>query len=128
MSSLFWSICLVLDLLFTSNLMRFQPNRAAFALGNETDHYALLMFKESIKNDPLEVLNSWNSSSHFCNWHGVTCSHQHQRVTELKLQGYHMQGFVSPHVGSLSFLRVLNLDNNGFYRNVPQELGHLFQL
>ncbi|WJX19990.1 non-specific serine/threonine protein kinase [Trifolium repens] len=121
----FWSICrLVLFLFFTSNFL----NKSASALGNETDHSALLKFKKSITNDPYGVLSSWNSSSHFCKWHGVTCGRRHQRVTEIELEGYKLQGFISPHVGNLSFLRILHLDNNRFHANVPQELGRLFRL
>ncbi|RHN81158.1 putative non-specific serine/threonine protein kinase [Medicago truncatula] len=94
MLSIFWStIChLVLFLLFTSNFL----NKSASALGNNTDHSALLKFKESMSSDPFGVLNSWNSSTHFCMWHGVTCGHRHQRVTKIKLKGYKMQGVISP--------------------------------
>ncbi|WJX19991.1 non-specific serine/threonine protein kinase [Trifolium repens] len=122
---LFWSICcLVLFLLFTSNFL----NKSASALGNETDHSALLIFKKSITSDPFGVLDSWNSSNHFCKWDGVTCGRRHQRVTKIELEGYQLQGSISPHVGNLSFLRILYLDNNRFYANIPRELGRLFRL
>ncbi|KAJ1431187.1 Serine/threonine-protein kinase, active site [Sesbania bispinosa] len=124
----FWSICLhILVLLFILSSLSFGPNAtASSALGNDTDHLALLKFKDSISNDPFGVLVSWNASTHFCDWHGVTC--MHQRVTELNLQGYQLHGSLSPHVGNLSFLRNLNLENNSFYGNIPQELGRLLQL
>ncbi|KAJ1376763.1 Serine/threonine-protein kinase, active site [Sesbania bispinosa] len=129
MSRAVWSLYLVLFLLFiTTNLLWFHPKRFASALGNETDYLALVKFKDSISKDPFGVLASWNSSSHFCNWHGVTCNHQHQRVTELNLTRYQLHGFISPHIGNLSFLRILLLGDNNFYGEVPQELGHLFQL
>ncbi|MED6208664.1 hypothetical protein PIB30_047385 [Stylosanthes scabra] len=99
---------------------------------NETDLVALLKFKESITNDPSQVLISWNTSSnHFCNWHGVTCDvrgRRNQRVTGLDLQGSHLHGLISSYVGNLSFLRLLNLGGNSFYGHVPQELGRLSQL
>ena len=80
---------------------------------NETDRLALLKFKELIANDPHKILSSWNDSIHFCNWHGVTCSHQHQRVAALNLQGYTLHGSISPYVGNFSFLKLVNLrDNN----------------
>jgi len=103
-------------------------NKSASALGNKTDYSALLNFKESISSDPFGVLNSWNSSTHFCMWHGVTCGHRHQRVTKIKLVGYKLHGSISPHVGNLSFLRILYLDDNSFHANVPRELGRLFRL
>ncbi|KAJ1431192.1 Serine/threonine-protein kinase, active site [Sesbania bispinosa] len=124
----FWSICLhILVLLFILSSLSFGPNAtASSALGNDTDHLALLKLKESISNDPFGVLVSWNASIHLCEWHGVTC--MHQRVTELNLQGYQLHGSLSPHVGNLSFLTNLNLKNNSFYGKIPQELGRLLQL
>ncbi|KAL2626829.1 hypothetical protein AAZX31_07G146200 [Glycine max] len=127
MSSVVCPTCLAWFLLFTSNLWS-QNTITTYALGNETDHFALLKFKESISHDPFEVLNSWNSSSNFCKWHGVTCSPRHQRVKELNLRGYHLHGFISPYIGNLSLLRILLLNDNSFYGEVPQELDRLFRL
>ncbi|KAK7294752.1 hypothetical protein RJT34_17648 [Clitoria ternatea] len=121
------SMCLVLFLLFTINSC-FDPRGTVLALGNDTDHFALVRFKESIYKDPFEVLSTWNSSSHFCNWLGVTCSLRHERVTQLNLTGYHLHGFISPFVGNLSFMRILFLGGNNFYGKVPHELGRLFRL
>ncbi|XP_061341738.1 probable LRR receptor-like serine/threonine-protein kinase At3g47570 [Gastrolobium bilobum] len=125
----FCSTCLHLFLLLiTLNSFWFGPETTASASGNETDHLALLKFKESISNDPYGILVSWNSSTHFCNWHGITCSPMHQKVTELNLQGYQLHGLISPQVGNLSFLRNINLANNSFYEKIPQELGRLLRL
>ena len=121
----FWPIYLQLIFLCSLNLLLV----TASALGNETDHWALLKFKDSISNDPYDILASWNRSTHFCRWPEITCSHRHhQRITGLNLQGYRLRGFISPHVGNLSFLRILNLGNNSFYGTIPQELGRLFRL
>ncbi|CAL5184961.1 unnamed protein product [Lathyrus oleraceus] len=115
--------------LFTLNLIWFAPNQiVAVTLGNQTDHLASLKFKESISSDPHRALESWNTSIHFCKWHGITCSPMHQRVIELKLEGYQLHGSLPPHVGNLSFLIYLNLNNNSFFREIPQELGQLLQL
>ncbi|MED6144768.1 hypothetical protein PIB30_018616 [Stylosanthes scabra] len=100
----------------------------ASALGNKTDQSALLNLKEAVSNDPFGILTSWNSSTHFCSWHGVKCGHRHQRVTELNLQGFHIEGFISHYAGNLSFLRNLYLDNNLFHGNLPPELRRLFRL
>ncbi|WJX61428.1 non-specific serine/threonine protein kinase [Trifolium repens] len=117
-------------LLFTLTIMWFGQNTrtAALALSNQTDNLTLLHFKDSISNDPNGVLDSWNSSSHFCNCHGITCGRKHQRVTELNLQGYELRGSISPHIGNISFLRTLNLAKNNFFGNIPNELGRLFRL
>ena len=102
---------------------------AAYAMGgNETDQLALLEFKAKITDDPLGVLKSWNKSIHFCQWRGVKCGRRHQRVTMLDLQSQKLVGSISPHIGNLSFLRVLQLEENGFNHEIPPEIGHLRRL
>ncbi|KAI5321962.1 hypothetical protein L3X38_031034 [Prunus dulcis] len=97
--------------------------------GNETDRLALLAIKAQIKQDPHNVTSSWNESTHFCLWHGVTCSRRHrQRVTKLDLQSQKLAGSLSPHIGNLSFLKELELVNNSFTNGIPPEIGHLRRL
>ena len=96
--------------------------------GNETDKLALLAIKALITEDPLEVTSSWNESFHFCQWNGVSCSRRHQRVTQLKLNSRRMAGYLSPSIGNLSFLQVLDLSNNSFQGDVVPEIGQLFRL
>nr|KJB74285.1 hypothetical protein B456_011G285100 [Gossypium raimondii] len=96
--------------------------------GNATDKQALLDFKAKITGDQLKVMESWNSSIHFCQWHGVTCGRKHQRVTKLELQSLKLSGSLSPHIGNMSFLRVLNLMNNSFYNQIPQSIAGLRRL
>ncbi|WOH07384.1 hypothetical protein DCAR_0726814 [Daucus carota subsp. sativus] len=95
---------------------------------NDTDHQALLYFKSSIRNDPLHVMASWNSSIHFCNWTGVTCSHRRQRVTVLDLSSLQLGGTLSPYIGNLSFLSQIYLYQNKFHSSIPSEIGQLFRL
>nr|XP_023896914.1 probable LRR receptor-like serine/threonine-protein kinase At3g47570 [Quercus suber] len=95
---------------------------------NETDRLALLDFKAKISKDPLGVMSSWNDSIHFCQWKGVSCGRQHQRVTALDLHSQKLVGSVSPNVGNLSFLWKLNLENNSFYNEIPPEIGRLPRL
>ncbi|XP_061984875.1 putative receptor-like protein kinase At3g47110 isoform X2 [Populus nigra] len=95
---------------------------------NETDQLALVEFKTHITNDPLGVLRSWNNSIHFCQWHGVLCGRRHQRVIALNLGSYKLAGYISPHVGNLSFLRLLDLKNNSLSQEIPPELGNLSRL
>ncbi|CAI8588384.1 unnamed protein product [Vicia faba] len=121
---IFCYVYLYLFLLLTLN----RTVSLALELGNQTDHLALLKFKESISSDPYRILDSWNGSLHFCSWHGITCNLMHQRVTKLELQGYKLHGSLSPYVGNLSRIRSLNLGNNSFFGKIPTELGHLSQL
>ncbi|XP_050257105.1 probable LRR receptor-like serine/threonine-protein kinase At3g47570 [Quercus robur] len=95
---------------------------------NETDRLALLEFKAKITQDPLGISSSWNNSIHFCQWQGVTCGHKHQRVIALDLQSLKLVGSISPHVGNLSFLRNLTLQNNSFHNEIPPEIGRLHKL
>ncbi|KAG8378640.1 hypothetical protein BUALT_Bualt07G0006400 [Buddleja alternifolia] len=101
---------------------------AAQVPGNETDELALSSFKSQISNDPQLTLASWNNSSHFCNWTGVECDPEIQRVTGLNLTGRRLSGTVSPHVGSFSFLSILDLSGNLFQGDIPLEIGNLGRL
>ncbi|KAI9088617.1 hypothetical protein K1719_029731 [Acacia pycnantha] len=102
--------------------------KPALSLSNETDRLSLIKFKQSISNDPYRIRDSWNSSTHFCDWHGISCSHKNQRVTHLVLQGYQLSGTISPFIGNLSFLRVIDLRNNNFQGEIPKDLGRLVKL
>nr|XP_023915955.1 putative receptor-like protein kinase At3g47110 [Quercus suber] len=115
-------------LLFPICLLCLQPTITAAAPTNETDRFALLKFKDSVPQDPSNILRSWNDSTHFCNWLGVKCGRRHQRVTVLDLQGHKLRGTLSPYIGNLSFLRSIILQTNSFYGKIPQEIGHLFRL
>ncbi|XP_059429304.1 putative receptor-like protein kinase At3g47110 [Corylus avellana] len=99
----------------------------ATTLSTETDKHALLEFKSLIHDTP-SVLASWNESFQFCQWVGVTCGHNHQRVIGLNLKDLKLVGTISPHLGNLSFLRSLNLANNSFSGGIPSEVGHLIRL
>ncbi|KAJ9540692.1 hypothetical protein OSB04_027198 [Centaurea solstitialis] len=96
--------------------------------GNHTDRLSLLAIKKSITQDPQRVLDTWNTSLHFCLWQGVTCGRRHPRVTRLHLRSRGLVGILSPHVGNLSFLREISLSNNSFNGVIPPQLGGLFRL
>ncbi|CAL5429461.1 unnamed protein product [Camellia sinensis] len=99
-----------------------------FPFTNETDRQALFSIKDMISGDPLGILNSWNHSIHFCNWHGVSCGRRHQRVTVLNLPSLGLVGPLSPYIGNLTFLRMIDLSNNSFHGEIPLEIGKLFRL
>ncbi|KDP38960.1 hypothetical protein JCGZ_00717 [Jatropha curcas] len=108
--------------------MKLQELPAANAGGNKTDQFALLKFKEGITNYANGTFNSWNKSVPFCNWFGITCSRRHERVTSLVLQGQDLFGFISPYIGNLSFLKLVDLRNNSLHCQIPPEVGNLFRL
>ncbi|XP_024011446.1 LRR receptor-like serine/threonine-protein kinase EFR [Eutrema salsugineum] len=121
---------LSLSLAFTA-LMLLEVITVVFAqsrFSNETDKKALLEFKSQVAENKREVLASWNNSSPVCNWIGVTCGHKQERVISLDLGGFKLAGVISPSIGNLSFLRLLNLADNSFGSTIPQEVGMLFRL
>jgi hypothetical protein len=87
---------------------------------NSQDFHSLLEFKKGITSDPHGALSNWNTSIHFCHWHGVNCSSTRPyRVTELNLNGQSLAGQISSSLGNLTFLRILRLANNSFHGPIP---------
>ncbi|CAK8530747.1 unnamed protein product [Lathyrus sativus] len=96
-----------------------------------TDEFALLAFKSSITLDPFHMLRNWSISSNSssfssCKWIGVTCDEHHGRVNALNLSHMGLQGTISPQLGNLSFLLVLDLQANSFHGELPPQ--ELFQI
>ncbi|XP_038992140.1 LRR receptor-like serine/threonine-protein kinase EFR [Hibiscus syriacus] len=126
----FLPVCVEVTILLTGfNLQGLNIATATSVVrGNDTDQQALLQFKAKITGDPLKIMESWNSSIHFCQWRGITCGRKHPRITKLELPSLKLSGSLSPYIGNLSFLMELNLSGNGFYNEIPQEIGHLRRL
>jgi hypothetical protein len=94
----------------------------------ESDRMALLDFKKRISEDPLQIMSSWNDSTLFCNWFGVTCNPYSKRVIILNLQAQRLTSTLIPSMGNLTYLTGIILGNNSFYGEIPQELGRLGHL
>ncbi|KAL9686969.1 hypothetical protein QQ045_031365 [Rhodiola kirilowii] len=100
---------------------------------NEQDRISLLALREEFiaggtSSDDSTVLNSWNASTHFCQWQGITCGKRHKRVIAMQLVQQNLKGVVSPSVGNLTFLRMLYLMNNSLRGEIPKEIGKLRRL
>ncbi|KAK4401286.1 putative receptor-like protein kinase [Sesamum angolense] len=103
--------------------------------GNMTDRMALFTFKAGLITDPLHVTESWNDSTHFCSWIGITCSLRHQRVVKLNLHSSMLVGTLAPSIGELpsylgniTSLVSISVGGNHFVGNIPDTLGHLKNL
>lgn len=82
---------------------------------------ALLSFKQSVHEDPEGSLNYWNSSDENpCSWNGITC--KNGTVVSLSIPKKKLVGFLSPSLGSLTYLRHVNLRNNLLNGRLPAEL------
>ncbi|KAI3989149.1 hypothetical protein MKX01_033185 [Papaver californicum] len=103
---------------------------------HRTDRAALLDFKSKITLDPAQLLKTWNQSTDCCiKWEGVACD-SNGRVVNLSRSGIFspilddfafMIGTISPSLGKLKFLRLLDLNNlKRLTGTIPTEFGKLF--
>ncbi|XVF57678.1 hypothetical protein PTKIN_Ptkin07bG0001400 [Pterospermum kingtungense] len=98
----------------------------SFTLSKSTpDSAILLSLKKSIFDDPSNLLSSWNTSTTHCSWYGVSCANFSDKVTALSLVGNGFSGEISPDVGGLKYLEVLQLQGNNFSGQIPSQLSSL---
>jgi hypothetical protein len=83
---------------------------------------------DKVEYGPLQIMSSWNDSIHFCNWIGVACSPSSKTVIVLDLEAKKLTGSIPPSIGNLTYLTGINLQNNSFYGEIPQEVGRLQHL
>ncbi|XP_022131406.1 probable LRR receptor-like serine/threonine-protein kinase At3g47570 [Momordica charantia] len=99
-------------------------------LNLDTDKQALTALKSAFHNiQPPNALSSWNNqTSSPCNWVGVSCTRHGSRVIGLNLTGFQLAGSVDPHIGNLSFLRSLQLQDNRLTGPIPVQISKLSRL
>ncbi|XWS41850.1 hypothetical protein CRYUN_Cryun17cG0118300 [Craigia yunnanensis] len=119
---LWWRILVILEFLMIQ------------ALGLNTDGTLLLSFKYLILSDPLNVLQSWNSSDQTpCSWNGVTCgapgnSNDHSRVIGLSIPNCQLLGSIPSDLGMIQHLENLDLSNNSLNGSLPFSIFNATQL
>ncbi|CAN6215707.1 unnamed protein product [Urochloa humidicola] len=106
-------------------LLLLQLGMLVAAAAEGTDLDALLAIKAAV-SDPSGKLRSWNDTVHLCRWPGVNCTAG--RVTRLDVSAHGLTGTLSPAVGNLSHLEVLNLTTNAFSGSIPASLSRLQRL
>ncbi|KAG9129497.1 hypothetical protein Leryth_013069 [Lithospermum erythrorhizon] len=78
------------------------------------DGAALLELKSGL-NDTKNVLSNWKDSDEFpCQWTGVSCNPQDQRVIAINIPYLQLNGIISPSIGKLSKLQRVALHQNNF--------------
>ena len=111
-------LLLLLSILATSYAATPSPST-----GHGGDEAALVAIKAKISGSS-RLLASWNRSTSYCSWDGVTCSRRHRsRVVALNLSSRGLAGAISPAVGNLTFLRSLNLSYNALRGEIPPSVG-----
>ncbi|KAG0458049.1 hypothetical protein HPP92_023206 [Vanilla planifolia] len=90
------------------------------------DGLALLAFKSAVSGDPNSALASWDEDdTDPCRWPGVSCanfSSSDSRVVAIAVTGKNLSGYIPSEIGSLTYLRRLNLHGNLLSGPIPSEL------
>ncbi|CAN8238644.1 unnamed protein product [Cochlearia groenlandica] len=116
-------ITLSLLLHFLLHLINFPPS-----LSLSPDGLALLSLKSAVdqssSSSSAAAFSDWNDSdSDPCRWSGVSCSvSSDSRVVGISLAGKHLRGYIPSELGSLVYLRRLNLHNNELFGSIPTQL------
>ncbi|XP_020525224.1 probable LRR receptor-like serine/threonine-protein kinase At3g47570 isoform X4 [Amborella trichopoda] len=109
--------------IFTGCFMNIIVVQAQDRSSNSTDELSLYQFKR--EGDIYGVLTTWNSGTAFCDWRGVTCDQKRERVMRLNLLGLGLRGRISPHIGNLEYLKVLDLSANHLLGQIPETFKNL---
>ncbi|KAI7754010.1 hypothetical protein M8C21_026272, partial [Ambrosia artemisiifolia] len=96
----------------------------AFAL--TSDGLALLSIKSAV-DDGDTVFSDWNDDDPTpCHWTGVTCANisniPDARVVGISLAGKQLSGYIPSELGTLIYLRRLNLHDNNFHGSIPNQI------
>ncbi|XP_057485374.1 receptor protein kinase-like protein ZAR1 [Actinidia eriantha] len=115
-----WKCCLLLcSLLFLQNLIN--P-----ALSLSSDGLSLLSLKSAVDGGAT-AFHDWNEDDPTpCRWTGITCTNitgvTDPRVVGVSVSGKNLRGYIPSELGTLVYLRRLNLHDNNFYGSVPDQL------
>lgn len=95
---------------------------------SDIERDALRAFRASLSDASSSgALQSWNGTSHFCQWPGVACTDD-GHVMSLNVSGLGLTGTVSAAVGNLTYLEYLVLEKNQLSGRIPASIGRLRRL
>ncbi|XP_057530885.1 receptor protein kinase-like protein ZAR1 [Amaranthus tricolor] len=95
-----------------------------------SDGLALLSLKSAVDHSPSSsaIFSDWNEDDpNPCGWTGVSCdgnsnSTPDPRVVGISVAGKNLRGYIPSELGSLTYLRRLNLHGNSFYGSIPDQI------
>lgn len=111
------SILFFLFLLFVTNLNR------TFSLSS--DGLSLLSLKSAVDSNGASVFSDWNEDDDTpCRWTGIACANMSggSRVVGVAVSGRNLRGYIPSELGTLAYLRRLNLHGNNLYGSIPDQL------
>lgn len=93
------------------------------------DGLSLLSLKSAVdqSSDQSSVFADWNENDTTpCRWSGISCMNitgfPDPRVVGIAVAGKNLRGYIPSELGTLIYLRRLNLHNNNFYGSIPVQL------
>lgn len=96
------------------------------SLSLSPDGLALLSLKSAVdQSSSSSAFSDWNDSdSDPCRWTGISCMNisSSSRVVGISLAGKHLRGYIPSELGSLIYLRRLNLHDNSLSGSIPTQL------
>uniref|UniRef100_A0A7N0VKZ8 Protein kinase domain-containing protein n=1 Tax=Kalanchoe fedtschenkoi TaxID=63787 RepID=A0A7N0VKZ8_KALFE len=100
-------------------------NLQTLAVSLSSDGLSLLSLKSAVDNT--SAFSDWNEDDDTpCNWTGVSCMNvsgsPDPRVVGLSLAGRNLRGYIPSELGTLVYLRRINLHYNSFYGQIPAQL------
>ncbi|KAK3040830.1 hypothetical protein RJ639_029174 [Escallonia herrerae] len=112
-------------LFLSFSLLLYATDRSAVQ-GLSSDGLSLLSLKSAM-DDGGAAFSDWNENDDTpCHWSGISCmntsSSSSPRVVGIAVSGRNLSGYIPSELGSLVFLRRLNLHGNRLYGAVPDQL------
>ncbi|KAL2510338.1 Leucine-rich repeat protein kinase family protein [Forsythia ovata] len=108
-------------------LLNFNEN-IKFGVSLTSDGLSLLSLKSAVDSAAAAAaFADWNENDATpCRWSGISCMNisgsGDPRVVGISVAGKNLRGYIPSELGSLIYLRRLNLHDNNFYGSIPDQL------